>query len=419
MRWLRIAVTAFLFAAGGAVAAAPAAVAAVDKAPPVLQGITVSPDAVSVAGIDLVPVTVTAHLTDESGVEVVSEVGGGRAPYIALKRVAGGDPATQGAELSLASGTPQDGMWSATIQVPSTWDGQWEVSQLVALDSAFNRLDVDPPDTPATKLDVTGTHMPAVTMRFAPDPLVGDGPLTVEGRFYYEDSGEGIPNQPIFFGHDNLCVEYSATPNGTTNADGTFSKVYPKGDGYLQCVGILRPSNVADTPAFIVVASRHPRVKPVVTATASKTTVRTGTKVTFTGTVVPEGYSVNLQQLRNSAWRTVDSAVVNDRGGFTLDATPKAVGTYHYRVIVPSDDPELVGVSETIVVQVTAPGATSPAGAGPQPGGGSNPGGSGGLPITGPAVAPMVGGAAALLLVGAGLMLAGRRRRAPATHQES
>lgn len=405
MRWLRIAVSAFVFAAGGTVVAAPAAVAAADTAPPVLEGITVSPDAVSVAGLDLVPVTVTAHLTDETGVEVASEIGGGNMPFVALKRVAGGDPSTQFAELSLTSGTPQDGRWSATIRVPSTWDGQWEVSQVVAVDPAFNKLDVDPPETPDNTLDVTGTHLPAVTMRFVPDPLVGDGPLTVEGRFYYEDTGEGIPNQPIFFGHDNLCVEYSAEPNGTTNADGAFSKVYPKGDGYLQCVGILRPSNVAITPAFIVVASRHPRVKPVVTATASSTTVVTGTKVTFTGTVVPGGYNVELQELRNSTWRKIDSALINDRGAFTLDITPKAVGTHRYRVIVPNDDPELVGVSETIVVRVTAPGA------GGQPGAGAG-GSDGGLPITGPAVGPMVGTAAALLLAGVGLMLIGRRRGA-------
>ncbi|MFI7578587.1 hypothetical protein [Micromonospora sp. NPDC049497] len=403
---MRIAVSAFVFAAGGMVVAAPAAVAATDTAPPVLESITVSPDAVSVAGLDLVPVTVTAHLTDETGVERISEVGGGNMPFVVLKRVAGGDPSTQAAELSLTSGTPQDGRWSATIQVPSTWNGQWEVSQLVAMDSAFNKLEVDPPETPDTGLDVTGTHLPAVIMRFVPDPLVGDGPLTVEGRFYYEDTGAGIPNQPIFFGHDNLCVEYSAEPNGTTNADGTFSKVYPKGDGYLQCVGILRPSNVDFTPAFIVVASRHPRVKPVVTATASRTTVVTGTKVTFTGTVAPGGYNAELQELRNSTWRKVDSALINDRGAFTLDITPKAVGTHRYRVIVPNDDPELVGVSETIVVRVTAPGG------GGQPGAGAG-GSDGGLPVTGPAVGPMVGSAAALLLAGVGLMLIGRRRRGP------
>ncbi|NJP30609.1 hypothetical protein [Micromonospora thermarum] len=402
---MRIAVSAFVFAAGGTLVAAPAAVAAADTAPPVLAGITVSPDAVSVAGLDLVPVTVTAYLTDETGVEKASDMGGGNMPFVALKRVAGGTASTQYAELSLTSGTPQDGRWTATIQVPSTWNGQWEISKLVAVDAAFNRLDIDPPETPDNTLDVTGTHLPAVTMRFVPDPLVGDGPLTVEGRFYYEDTGEGIPNQPIFFGHDNLCVEYSAEPNGTTNADGTFSKVYPKGDGYLQCVGILRPSNVDFTPAFIVVASRHPRVKPVVTATASRTTVVTGTKVTFTGTVKPtSGVNVELQQLHGSTWRKVGSTFLDDRGGFTFDVTPKAVGTHRYRAIVPNDEPELVGVSETVVLRVTAPGA------GGQPGAGAG-GSDGGLPITGPAVGPMVGGAAALLLAGAGLMLIGRRRR--------
>ncbi|SCL14593.1 hypothetical protein [Micromonospora inyonensis] len=149
-------------------------------------------------------------------------------PYVVLTRVSGGPAVTEGAELALTSGTAQDGVWSATIQVPSTWNGRWEPSRLVAVDEGSRRLDVDPRNlSSAATLDVAGTHLPAVTMEFVPDPLVGDGRLTMRGRFFYEDTGKGIPHQPIFFGEDSLWVEHPGVPNGRTAADGSFSKVYP------------------------------------------------------------------------------------------------------------------------------------------------------------------------------------------------
>ncbi|MFI5832607.1 hypothetical protein ACIA5A_02895 [Micromonospora sp. NPDC051300] len=401
MRWWRTAAATLLLLPGGIVVGAPAASAAADQAPPVLVGITVSPDAVSVSGVDLVPVTVSAHLTDETGVERSGEMDGSNLPAVTLQRAGGGEDSTQGVELALTSGTPQDGTWSATVQVPSTWDGEWRVSRLVAVDGASNRLDVAP--STDSKLTVTGTHKPAVTMRFVPDPLVGDGPLTVEGRFYYQDTGKGIGDQPIYFGQDNLCVEYPSPPNGTTRADGTFSRVYPKGLGVLHCVGILRPSNVSIAPSFIVGTGNFPRVRPAVTIKASSTTVAPGKKVTFTGAVKPagsSGYRVELQQLRDGTWRKVTGASIDVT--YTLSTRPTTPGSVRYRVVTLNDDPALMGVSETVTVRVVAGGATPP--------GAGSGGGSGTLPITGPAVPSLVGGAAALLFVGAGLMLLARRR---------
>lgn len=314
MRPLRIALAVLLFAAVSPLTASPASAAA-DTAPPVLADVTISPDTVQVAGVDLVPVTVRVRMTDESGVIESGEMGGGTLPALTLQRVSGSGQSLEGAALKLSSGTAQDGVWSATIHVPSTWDGRWEVSQIRADDAAGNQLSIDPREAgKVAAVDVTGTHQPAVTMQFTPDPLVGDGPLTVQGRFYFKDTDKGIPNQPIFFGADNICVEYGAEPNGTTRADGTFSKTYPKGDAFLRCVGILRPASSAFQPAFIVVTSGHPRVKPAVTATASRTSVTAGTKVTISGTVMPYGVSttVQVQQLRNSSWRTLGSAQVGD-----------------------------------------------------------------------------------------------------------
>ncbi|XTZ16288.1 hypothetical protein ACQSSU_02480 [Micromonospora echinospora] len=407
MAGLSVGLTAVFLTIGG-VLAAPAGLAAPasDTAPPAVEDITVTPDDVSVSGVDLVPVTVSVHLTDESGVEVVSEMDGVYLPRVTITRVSGGPAVTEGVELALTSGTAQDGVWSATIQVPSTWNGVWALSRVVAVDSGGRRLDIDPRNSPlAATLDVSGTHLPAVTMEFVPDPLVGDGRLTVRGRFFYQDTGKGVPNQPIFFGVDNLCVEHPGTPNGRTAADGTFSRVYPTSDESLRCVGILRPSNVSVATSFVVAAFRHPRIRPAVTATADRTSVPAGTKVTFTGTVKPSGGTgVELQEQVDGAWRTVVDGTVPDNGRFTLAVTPKGAGGHQYRVIVPNPDRELVGASRTIVVQV--------AGTGSGTGGGDD---SGTLPITGlPPVLPMAGGALALVLAGIGLTLAGRRRRVPA-----
>ncbi|SCL14595.1 hypothetical protein [Micromonospora inyonensis] len=68
MSKLKIGLTAIFFTVGS-VLAAPAglAAAASDTAPPVVEGITVTPDSVSVSGVDLVPVTVSVHSPTSPG----------------------------------------------------------------------------------------------------------------------------------------------------------------------------------------------------------------------------------------------------------------------------------------------------------------------------------------------------------------
>lgn len=357
MRSSRLAVATLAFITGGSLLAPPASAnAAADTSPPALTGVTASPDAVSVAGVDLVPVTVTAHLTDDT--EVAAGALGQemiRMPYLVLSREVGGRTATEAVELELGAGTVQDGFWTATVQVPSTWNGHWEVSEVVAVDSSWNRLAIDPRDLGTTAtLDVTGAHLPAVTMQFEPDPVVGDAPFTVRGRFYYTDTGEGIANQPIFIGEDSQCVE-GAIFNARTAADGTFSRAFPAGDPYLRCAGIPRPSNLLFGSSYIVYTAAFPPVRPTIAAKANPTVVRLGGKLTFSGVVEPtSGYhAIEVQQIRNGMWRTVATGEAFDQGRFTVEVTPKSVGRLQYRVIVPNEDPELVGVSRTIPVLVT------------------------------------------------------------------
>jgi hypothetical protein len=391
VRIATITATATAGLACGFLLAAPPALAAADDAAPVLAGITFSTDAVSVSGVDLVPVTVSVRLTDETGVEVRSENADASTPAIQLESPAAGQTRTQYAELTLASGTAQDGVWGATIQVPSTWNGHWEASRVIAVDLVGNKLDADPRQTGlGATLDVTGTHQPAITLRFVPDPLVGDGPLTLRGRLYDTDTGKGFGRQPIYFGFDNTCVESGTEPNGVTAADGSYSKTYQRIGVGLQCVGVGRPSNISIANAYIVVVSKFPRIRPAVTITANRTAVQRGTKVTISGVVRPGQHSVQLQQL-GRAWRTVGSASAIE-GRFSFVVTPTTDGLKRYRVVVPNDDPELVGVSNVVQVRVGSSGQ------------------GGGLPITGPAAAPLVGSALVLILAGVGLVRLGRRR---------
>ena len=370
--------------------------AAADTTPPALVGITFSPGSVAVAGLDLVPVIVGVHLTDESGV-VRGLSFDLPTPFVVLERGSGGDRREEPAELTLTSGTAQDGVWSATIQVPSTWDGTWPASRVIAGDSVGNELDVDPRTLSIdSRLSVTGTHQPALTLRQRPDPVVGDAPLTLEGRAYFLDTGEGIPNQELFFGFDNQCVENEPTVNGATDARGDYSRTFAGRDNIgLRCVGIPRPSNIANVPAFITAVSMFPRVKFAVSATARSTTVPVGGRVTITGGVVPvsDGVNVQLQRLVGTSWHTVDRSTTRD-GRFTLTDTPRSAGSHRYRVFLPNTEEDLRSVSRTIVVRVGASG-------------------EGDLPVTGSPVVPIVLVAIALIVVGGALMLIVRRRASP------
>src|SRR5687767_1356037 len=130
----------------GMLLAVPPAPAAADDAAPVVTGITFSTDAVSVEGVDLVPVTVSVGLTDVDGVAESVQDGFPIGPAVRLERQPAGQTREEHVVLTLTSGTAQDGVWSAVIQVPSTWNGHWEVSRVIAGDQVGNGLDADPRD---------------------------------------------------------------------------------------------------------------------------------------------------------------------------------------------------------------------------------------------------------------------------------
>jgi len=239
---------------------------AADTAAPELVGVSFSRARVAVSGVRLVPVVLRVHLTDESGVRpVLSPEGFINSPLARIERISGGQPRVVSAELALESGTSRDGVWSAVVQVPSTWHGVWAVTYLTAWDVAFNNVEVDPRAAGMERrLRVRGSHRPAMTLRFVPDPLPAGAPVTMKGRFYYRDTGKPIRHQPIFIGFDNMCIEHAAMPNARTDRNGRYSVTFPPESAVaLHCVGILRPSNLSFYPDFIITKAGHPQVDQV------------------------------------------------------------------------------------------------------------------------------------------------------------
>lgn len=384
MRRLFLALTPQILTAGAVFVGTPVAYA--DSSPPAVEVITISPDAVAVAGLDLVPVTVNVRLTDADG--VVN--GGGTAgdaewPYLVLRKVGGSQE--EGMELQRTSGTAQDGVWSAVIQVPSTWDGQWETKLVRAADDAQNMLDSDLPGTIRKTLTVTGTHLPRVTVEFEPEVSSGNDPVTFKGRFFYSDTGEGIGNQPIYLGFDNLCAEGSEPPNATTAADGTFSG-RQLGGPFLHCAAILRPSNIASTFATIVAAFAFPAIKPEITIEASRSSAPVGSKITLSGSVEPAvDYRVEIQELRNGAWRGI-GGVTASNGRYSFRVVLVSEGHHRYRAFIAETADGPASASREVLVAAVP-----------------------GLPVTGTPLAPLVASAIGLTIAGIAAVVATRRRR--------
>jgi hypothetical protein len=256
--------TVLALAAGSAAASPARPAVAADTAAPEVVDVSFSRSRVAVSGVRLVPVILRVHLTDESGVRhVLSPEGFINSPLARIERISGGQPRVVSAELALESGTSRDGVWSAVIQVPSTWNGVWAVTYLTAWDVAFNNVEVDPRTVGMDRrLRVRGSHLPAVTLQFVPDPLPADTPVRMKGRFYYRDTGAPIRHQPIFIGFDNMCIEFPATPNARTDRHGRYSITFSPDRAFaLHCVGILRPSNLSFYPDFIVVKASYPQTE--------------------------------------------------------------------------------------------------------------------------------------------------------------
>ena len=232
----RLSVAAAITAAVVAPATAGFAAPAADTTAPKVEEIRFSRPAVTVAGLAVVPVTVSVRLTDASGV-AEQATGMDASPQLTLGPVPG--PWSRLLPtLTRTSGTATDGVWSATVNVPSTWHGNVRVTSVRAVDRAGNQLD-EVPDSPA--LRVTGVHRPALSFHF--EPLPGGG-FRLHGQAYYPDTGRPIARQPLATSSDSGCdLDGGATDDIVTDAYGRYEKWFPDEEANTNgCVALAGPA---------------------------------------------------------------------------------------------------------------------------------------------------------------------------------
>ncbi|MCA2216572.1 hypothetical protein [Jidongwangia harbinensis] len=219
-----------------------------DTSPPQLRDLRFSRSAAQVRGLAVVPVTVSVRLTDVSG---ISEIPSAMtpSPHLTLGPVPGWRQEVRPV-LTRTSGTARDGVWSATVQVPSTWHGTVRVTSVGAEDEAGNVLAdaLTPARSPA--LRVTGTHRPALTFHYA---LLPGGGFRIHGRAYYTDTGRPLRRTPLATAYESGCdLDGGARNTIVTDARGRYQQLFPAGEpGGWACVALVRDAPAPQRPTVL------------------------------------------------------------------------------------------------------------------------------------------------------------------------
>lgn len=333
--WVRL-VVAMLCAtatvAGGTALTATAAVAVVDDF--TVVSTTYSAPSVSVSGVATVPLTVTAHITrttplplDDSYLWFQVDRSGGTGPLTSMF-----------AGAKFISGTGSDGVWAATLSVPSTAAGTWALTTIgeAGIPGPIH------PVTGAPTFIVIGTHQPRVSAGTSPAVVpVGASPFTVKGRVTDSTTGLGMAGVTVRYGIDNTCAEsplggYGATVTSSAGYYGFPPQTSRSAKINVNCVIVVGPASagapVITSRSFFVTLSTW------VSAAPALTRAPIGRIVPVTGSVGgPASFCpIQLQRLRGSTvWRAVSNAKVRESGRFTLTAQPSVRGPNIYRVLMP------------------------------------------------------------------------------------
>lgn len=335
--------------------AAPAVAArADDPDAPVVRSIALSQSSVTVSGLQTVLVTVTARLTDQTGVDAGPKYDGIGLSYWTPAIWFGPDPAF----LQLASGTPQDGIWTGQMPVTSRWSGTYPPTSMVLEDTANNESRIDPTTVISTpSISVQSSHRPAVKMSFSPDPATPGTSVTQYISVTDSETGAPVSYAPLRLAFDNQCVESTGEP-ARTGLFGTYQRVLTGAEstpgGYCAWVAGDDSFRNVEYPTKIAAVNRSIRFRYVVTAAPARTWVPAGTNVKVTGTAKPgAGYkTLQLQRLSGGTWVTVNTTTVDPNGRYTVLATPPRRATFSYRVHAPADD-NAAGTSATFTIRGT------------------------------------------------------------------
>ncbi|MFK4083418.1 hypothetical protein ACI2LF_04875 [Kribbella sp. NPDC020789] len=254
--------------------------------------------------------------------------------------------------LTKYDGTVQNGKWRGVVNVPSTANGQFTLTGVMAGQFWPGSGDMTDP-TPVTDgpvLTVVGTNQPKLTARVLPDPVPFGADYSIRWSVINGQTGKPYGSRlKVWLPIDNGCVEQFGGPVAYTDTNGYVTKTYDGGSGeYLNCLQIpAQPSPSAFLSLFI----NRPGI---VSATPSKTSAPVGTIVPVNGTVAgaPSNCSVNLQRLYGAtAWRTVGTAKIRQSGRFTVNAQPAYRGFIPYRVSFPACYNYKAGVSKVFTIK--------------------------------------------------------------------
>lgn len=245
---------AFAVAVSGALVATgvPSAAAATDKSPPQIRDIGFSRTSVAVRGLAVVPVRVSMRISDRSGVTA--------APRLALSPVPGHQQKLWPV-LTRTSGSATDGVWSATVNVPSTWNGVVRVISASAADRSGNEATA----TSSAALRVRGTHRPALSFQYS---MLAGGGFRIHGRATWTDTGRAIKRLPLATAYDSNCdLDGGGRNDISTDSRGYYEKRFPNGgEAAAACVALIGRAarhqvptvlayRIASAPAYAVPAA--------------------------------------------------------------------------------------------------------------------------------------------------------------------
>ena len=216
---------------------------------------------------------------------------------------------------------PTDGTWVGSFLAPANADGTWRVSGVAAIDGLGNEVGVDPATLGIdARVTVHGTHRPAVTVGFAPQPAKGNQPVSMKGRAYFVDDGSPIAFRRITIGWgQDGCVNQIILGNTTTTTDafGYYGLTFRPPLDQLRGCAFLTDPTVAPFDAFGPIAVLAWRLRPLVVKYAMTTnpvpsSLRLGQAMWVTGKVVPISVArpgpIHLQRrLATGRWVNVDT----------------------------------------------------------------------------------------------------------------
>jgi hypothetical protein len=244
-----------------------------DTTPPVFQSLSVSSASVAAGG----SVTLTARITDDlSGVSSSSSL-------YAQYRFSGSTAQTVDADFTRVSGTAQDGIYQAFLNIPAAYPpGTYRVNYLVAYDASSNNAFIQYPDPPTTSGTITvGNAVPTLTgLNPASIPAGGSAfSLTVFGSNFQNGATVSWNNSPrptTFVSPTQLTAQITAADIASPGSIG---------------VRVINPDSQGST--YIAFTITIPPPNPLSVSPASGPATG-GTSVTITGKYFQSGATVSF-----------------------------------------------------------------------------------------------------------------------------